>query len=185
MAACEQVDSIEQHIVVYTYNNLQIWIFGAKDISIFYIDLDGSLLHKLFSLFFQLIWLLSYTHNFQWQGVLHKLHGGNCSLLFEAWKLLASLSVTHFFYWKRQWVLDPSIIPMPAIILWSFILSFSIPFFLRLESSQWTVGTLNLSSSRLLLPHSAVFWGEGILTLPSICMDKSGMRANWAFIGQH
>lgn len=52
MAAYEQVDSIEQHIVVYTYNNLQIWIFGAKDISIFYVDLDGSLLHKLFNLFF-------------------------------------------------------------------------------------------------------------------------------------
>lgn len=50
--AYEQVDSIEQHIVVYTYNNLQMRIFGAKDASIFSVDLDGSLLHKLLNLFF-------------------------------------------------------------------------------------------------------------------------------------
>lgn len=50
--AYEQVDSTEQHTVVYTYNNLQMWIFGAKDASIFSVDLDGSLLHKLLNLFF-------------------------------------------------------------------------------------------------------------------------------------
>lgn len=50
--AYEEVDSIEQHIVIYTYNNLQMWIFGAKDASIFSVDLDGSLLHKLLHLFF-------------------------------------------------------------------------------------------------------------------------------------
>lgn len=85
--AYEQVVSIEQHMVVYTYNNLQKWIFGAKDTSVFYVELDGSLLHKLFNLFFSTNLAVKLHYNFQWQGVLHKLHGGNHSVLFEAWKL--------------------------------------------------------------------------------------------------
>lgn len=99
--------------------------------------------------------------------------GGNLSLLLEDWKLLASPSVPHFLYWENSQYLISLCHSNASMALWSLILSFSSPFFLK--SSQWKVG-INLSSSGLLLPHSAVFEGEGIVTLPSFCMDKSGMR---------
>lgn len=80
-----------------------------------------------------------------------------------SWRSFPTCVILWFFFcWKRQWIFNP------------FPLSQCQPVFKTEKSCYWKVSVPELSSSKFLLPHSTLFWGDEIITFHCICMEISG-----------